>query len=323
MGARVKSSQKFLGVQQQVATDFEARAKAASLLRRMGEKFGNFQFLQAATVVSSSQGADPFKKVRKMITDMIAKLEDTQAEEAAKEGKCVADKAKGKKDIKVKATQLKQLQARADKASAKVSELATDLSELADEVKGLEASRAGWSKERNSSKSENNATIKEAAESVEALNSAISALEEFYGSGAEATSFLQTGKGLSDKAEAIISILQTAQSDFEKLKQATEKAEADASSSYDKDMQASEVSLAKAKATIEGKTSEQATVKAQITQIDEDLVNAQKAFEAASSFLKSVNEACANKPMTFEEKQAKRKSEIEGLKTAFSILSGE
>jgi len=134
---------------------------------------------------------------------------------------------------------------------------------------------------------------------------------------------IQTGAGkLSDKGDAIIQILETAQSDFEKIRQTTESSEKDAQAMYEKDMQDSEVSLAKSNAMIEGKTSEIASIKVQLGQLDEDLANAQKGFEAAGNYLASVQEACANKPMSFEERQSKRKSEIEGLKTALEILSG-
>lgn len=320
VGKFAKGGEAFLQVTKKGFSEsqMEARDKAAGLLRKLGEKYENFSLIQAA---SSTEAGDPFVKVRKMIQEMIVKLEDEQAKEAAKEAKCKADKAKGAKDVKVKSSQLKKLQARADKAAAKVSELAVDLQELGEAIKLLETSKSNWTKARNSSRQENQATITEAKESVEALNQAITVLQDFYGQKGGAA-FLQTAK-LSDKADAIIGILQTAQTDFEKMRQTTEKSEKDAQDAYEKDMQDADVSLSKNNALVEGKTSEQAAVKVQQEQIDEDLGNAEKAWEAATNFLKSVNEACANKPMTFEEKQAKRKSEIEGLQQALEILSGD
>jgi len=105
-----------------------------------------------------------------------------------------------------------------------------------------------------------------------------------------------------------MSILQTAQEDFEKLKQDTEAAEASAQSKYEKDMQAADVSKAKKTAMVEAKTAERSTVKVMISQISEDLANATKAYDAAKDFLKGVMEACANKAMSFEERQARREA---------------
>jgi hypothetical protein len=301
----------------------EVREQVSLKLRELSQKYGDFALLQAADRTSKG---DPFSKVTKMIADMITKLEDDQAKEAAKEGKCKSDLAKGKRDVKVRTQQLAQLQARADKANARVSELASDLQELADAARLLEASRQTWTKNRNAARSENAAALEEAKTSIEALNSAIGILTEFYGGKESEASLLQTSTStqkLSEKADAVIQILQTAQSDFEKIRQSTETAEKDQQATYEKDMQDAEVSMAKNKALREGKTSEQASVKVQIGQIDQDLGNAQKNVEAASSYLSAVMEQCANKPMSFEERQAKRKSEIEGLREALNILNGD
>lgn len=78
-------------------------------------------------------------------------------------------------------------------------------------------------------KAENEAVIKDSAESVEAINGAITALSDFYG---KSTSFLQQPQ--TDAANTLISILETAQEDFEKLKQETEAAESDAAEKYEK-----------------------------------------------------------------------------------------
>lgn len=299
-------------------SDLKSREDLAQKLRTLGQKFADFNLLQAAVGVEKG---DPFVKVRKMINAMINKLEEQQAAEAAKEAKCQTDLAKGKMDVKVKVGQLKKLQARADKANAKVAQLGVELQELADQIRLLEASKSMWTKNRNSQRQENLATVEEAKTSIEALNSAIGILTDFYGGGAETALVQVSVKKMSDKGEAIIEILRTAQNDFEKLRQTTEEAEAAAQKNYEKEIQDADVSLAKARALVEGKTSEQAAVKIQISQIDEDLGNAQKAWEAATKFLSATQEACANKPMTYEERQSKRQNEIEGLRTAMEILS--
>jgi len=189
------------------------------------------------------------------------------------------------------------------------------LQELSKSVK--EATRL-----RNKETAGNAAVVKDSAESIEALNGAITVLTDYYG--AEAPAFIQvSAKKQGDTAAVIIEILQTAQEDFEKLKQETESAESKAADKYEKDMQASEVSKAKKAAQKEGKQNEKGTVKLQISQIQEDLVDAEKALGAAQDFLKGVMEACANKAMSYEERQQRRASEIEGLKQALEILSPE
>lgn len=329
----------FIQIKHKKANGYDPREEAAALLRQLGRKFNQFQLMQAA----ASAEADPFEKVRKMVSEMISKLEEQSVAEASKEEKCSADIKEGKAQVKVKGQQMKELQARGDFASASFTQLGTEISDLSDEVKNLEAMRQTWTKERTASKAENESAIKEAEESVEALNSAIGTLKDFY---AGAASLLQnSAKGKlhlqkshaflaekiatsvkqpkMDKADAIIQMLITAQSDFEKIRQETEAAERDSQKSFETQQQDAEVSLAKKNALIEGKTKERAAFKLQKLQIDEDLEAATEAFVAAGEYLKSRQESCANKVMTFEERQAARTQEIEGLRTALNILSGE
>lgn len=280
---------------------------ASEKLRKLGRSFDNFNLLQLADKVQSQGTSD---KVVKMIGDLITKLEKEQADEAAKEGKCSADKKKGNKEMKARQQEMNKISARFDQAKAQMGVLASELSEASASVSTLQETQKNADATRASEKAENTAQIKEAKESVEALNEAVKVLSDFYGEKA------------SDKAEAIIGILETAQEDFEKLRQTTERAENDAVSEYEKSSQDNEVNLAKTKALIEGKQSEQASLKKSVAQMDGDMAGATKALDSASAFLKGVNEQCAVKVETFEEKQAKRKAEIDGLKEAQEILSG-
>lgn len=296
--------------------DVSRRSKASNLLRSLGMKLNQYGLMQMAEAARD----DPFVKVRGMINDMITKLEDEARKEASKEAKCKKDKEEGTKNLKIKKADFNKLLARGDAAEAKIVKLSNEISDLQSQLKSLAASVKEATSMRAEEEKANTAVIKDAAESIEALNGAITTLTEFYGSAAP--SFLQTGKQ-GDTAAVIIEILQTAQEDFEKLKQETENAESKAADSYDKDMQAAEVAKAKKSAQLEGKTNEKSAVKAQASQISDDLADAEKALEAAQEFLKGVTEACANKAMSFEERQAKREAEIEGLKQALEILSPE
>ena len=80
---------------------------------------------------------------------------------------------------------------------------------------------------------------------------------------------------------------------------------------------------AKKSAEREGKVKERAAVKVQMSQITEDLAEATKALDAANAFLKGVKEQCANKAMSYEERQKRRADEIKGLQEALKILSAD
>ncbi|CAD7922787.1 unnamed protein product [Amoebophrya sp. A120] len=305
----------FLQISDEVGSEeTQKRAKVSLMLRRLGRTYNQFALIQAA----NSAQADPFVKVRGMIKEMITKLEDEAAKEASKEAKCKADKEKGTKDLKLRKGESKKLQSRVDAAEAKFAQLGTEISDLEAQLAELAADVKERTAIRGKEKKENDAVIKDSAESVEAINGAITALSEFYG---KSTSFLQQPQ--TDAANTIISILETAQEDFEKLKQETEAAESDAVEKYEKFMQESQVAKATKEAEVKGKTQEKAGVKESIGMMSEDLTEANKALQAATDFLKGVMEACANKAMSYEERQKRREAEIAGLKDALEILSSD
>jgi len=178
-----------------------------------------------------------------------------------------------------------------------------------------------WFKIRNEEHETNTATIKDAEESIAALNTAIGVLQEFYGTAA----LLQTSatQPQGETATVIIEYLQTAQEDFEKIRQVTETAEKTGVADYEKDVQAAKVILAKKNALIDGKTRERAGIKVMIGQVTDDLANASKAWEAATEYLKNKKEECANKAMSYEERKRRREEEIAGLQEALEILSSD
>jgi len=293
----------------------DAREKAATILRKLGHKFNSFGLLQAA----SSAQEDPFGKVRGLISDMIMKLEKQAADEASKEGKCKADIANGTRDVKVKTEQMNKVATRLDSSQAKYAQLGSEVSALNEELKELNTNMQAWTRIRNEEKADSDAVVKNAAESIEALSAAITTLTEFYG----APALLQTGQPKSEAANVIIETLQTAQEDFEKLKQETETAERNAEDAFDRNMQAAKVATAKKSALVEGKTQERSGVKVMISQLDSDVENATKAFEAARTYLKNKKEECANKSMSYEERKRRREEEIKGLQEALEILSAD
>lgn len=293
-------------------SQFSKRQTVSQILRKLGREYNQFALIQAA----QSAQEDPFVKVRSMISDMIEKLETEHAAEASKEAKCKADKEKGAKDLKVKQAYFAKLVSRESGAKAKAVTLQNDISDLNTQLRELASSVAEANRLRNVEKADNDATVKDAAESISALSEAIKTLSEFYG--AEAS---DSASRKNDSASAIIEILQTAQEDFEKLKADTEYTEENSENAHDKFIQSSTVSKTKKDALVQGKSGEAGAVKVQLSQISDDLTDAEKALQAANDFLKGVKEACANKAMSFEERQQRRAAEIEGLHEAMAILS--
>lgn len=287
----------------------------AAQLQKVGQRFNSFALIQAAAQVSTGK-AGVFDKILKMINDMIVKLEDAQAKEAAAHADCQAKKAEGKKMTEKAVNKFDKLSARRDKNSAEAAKVAQKLIETQASLKSQNDAIAESTNLRNEDGASNAAIIKECTESIDAITSALGVLREYFNADS-------SGRGASEKASAILDILDTAQMDFEKCKVDTETAESAAKSAFEKEKQAHAVSSASLGATIQSKTAHQKNLQKQVSTNDADLEEAQKELTAAEGFVKAVNAKCAVKVMSFEEKQAKRKAEISGLKVALDILNEE
>jgi len=254
-----------------------------------------------------------------MIESMIKQLTEEAHAEATKEGQCKADIASGEKRVKVSQEQMNKYQSRLDGANAKDAKLAQQITELNAQLKDDAVQMQAATKIRGEEKKTNTHVAKDAKESVEAVSEAIKVLKEFYG-----MSFLQvSGPTQGAAANAIIEILETAQMDFLKLQEETEQGEKDAAAAYEEALQRFKVSKAKREAVVAGAEKERAGLKVMKNQVTDDLNEVTKAFNAASEFLSSKRDECANKAMSYEERQRRREEEIQGLREALEILSAD
>jgi chromosome segregation ATPase len=182
--------------------------------------------------------------------------------------------------------------------------------------------------EATSLRASENAAYKKAStdykESAEAVAKAVSVLREFYGSAA----LLQMGQpefgsSKSDSGNSIIAFLETAEQDFSRLLAEEETSESESLAAYNKYTQESKVTVAKKTAEKNGKESEIKSLKVALGNHKEDYSSTNKELDAVMEYLEKLKEQCTSKAHTYEERKAKREAEMEGLKQALDILSGD
>jgi chromosome segregation ATPase len=315
------------------ADDSDKRDRVVALLRGLGRRFNSYGLLQAA----SSASADPFEKVRGLIREMISKLEKQAADEASHKEFCDKELAENNAKKQKKLAALAKYNTRYDAAQARQTKVKAEIATLSQEIKDLDASVAEATQLRNQENVDNTKVIADNKDSATAVAGAIEVLRKFYAAPVEATgtttfSLLQK-KGASpafdfaaergDAAHSIIAILETAQSDFTKLAMETEEAEAAALAEYKTFMQKSAVTKAKKEASIMGKTSEVKSLGVQLAQTKDDIDSTQSELDAVNKTLATLNEQCANKAMSYEERKQRREAELSGLQNALEILSEE
>merc|ERR1712178_489456 len=141
--------------------------------------------------VADHAAADPFRKVKKMIKDLITRLMEEANEEAEHKGWCDTELSTNEQTRKEKTEAVETLHAEIDELDASIAKLTEDISELTKAVAELNAAMAKATEMRQEEKATNTATIKDSQEAQTAVAQALTVLKEFYEKAGEAPSFLK------------------------------------------------------------------------------------------------------------------------------------
>merc|ERR1712159_551294 len=205
---------------------------------------------------------DPFKKVKKMIKDLIVKLMEEANEEAEHKGWCDTELSTNEQTRKEKTEAVETLHAEIDELEASIAKLTEDLSELSKAIAELTSAMAKATEIRQEEKAKNTETISDSQEAQTAVAQALTVLKEFYAKAAEATAFVQQPeifdspyKGMNAEGGGVVGMIEVIQSDFARLESETSAAEAEAQKQYDEFMTDSSVDKAQKTKDIEHKSS--------------------------------------------------------------------
>merc|ERR1712050_191360 len=121
---------------------------------------------------------DPFKKVKKMIKDLIVRLMEEANEEAEHKGWCDTELSTNEQTRKEKTEAVETLHAEIDELEASIQKLTQDIQELTEAVAALDAAMAKATKLRQEEKAENLQTIADAGEAQTAVAQAIVVLKD-------------------------------------------------------------------------------------------------------------------------------------------------
>merc|ERR1712061_565167 len=181
-------------------------------------------------------------------------------------------------------------------------------------------------------KAENEQTIKDAGEAQTAVAQALTVLKEFYAKAGEATAFVQQAppaifdspyQGMQSENGGVIGMLEVIESDFARLEADTKASEATAQKEYDEFMTDSKVDKSEKSTDIEHKTAKKQDESQALTVKKADLEGTQKELDAALAYFDKLKPSCVDAGVSYEDRVARRKEEIESLQEALKILNGE
>jgi len=314
--------------------DPATRQRVATFLQGRARKLGS----RYLSLVAARAAEDPFAKVKKMIKDLIVKLMEEANEEADKKGFCDAELATNKQTREIKTAEVEELMAGVEKATAESAQLATEIAELSDAITEIKRLQAEATQIRGEEKEKNAVVIADSKEGQAAVEKAIQVLKEFY-EGAAGASLLQGGaaalaaamkaasaepyKGMQAESGGIIGMLEVILSDFARLETETSVAEDQAQAAYEKFMNESDEDVAVKETEVEHKTNKKQRTDETNRDLKKQLALTQEELDAANAYYEKLKPDCVDLGLSYEERKRMREEEIESLKEALKILSGE
>merc|ERR1740121_996266 len=222
------------------------------------------------------------------------------------------------------------------KLTSKIDTKSAHSAKLKEEVKALQAELASLAKEQadmDMVRSDQHAAYLQAKADLElgleGVGKALMILRKYYqGDGAAMLQSQQPAKPVFHSKAAgaggsIIDILEVVESDFAKNLAEEEATEADAPSTYDARTQEIKVSVALKSQDVKYKVQEFKGLDKDVDELSADRKSTNEELASVLEYYDKVKERCIAKPETYEERKARRESEIQGLKEALAILSDE
>jgi hypothetical protein len=314
-------------------TEVSNQMRTAAYLNDQATRLGS----RVLSAIAIRARDDPFSKVKKMIRDLITRLEEQAGEEAQHKGWCDTELAENEKVRKTRTAAVDNLKNEIDELTASIAKGAAEITKLTTEVADLDGNVAKETEMRQKEKAENEATIKDAKDAQTAVARAIIVLKEFYATAADSTALLQKSaadpapevfsdepyKGMGAENGGVVGMLEVIQSDFARLESDTTSAEVSQAQAHNKFMTESAVSKAAKQSDITHKSSKKQSEEQQLSDKRNDLSSEEKELDAANKYFDKLKPSCLDAGMSFEEREARRQEEIQSLQEALRILNGQ
>lgn len=314
-----------------------AKDRALNLIKDAGLKYKS----PVLAALAMKAAADPFQKVKELIQSLVERLIQEAAQEATKKGFCDSEMGKAELERQYRWTTVQKLSAEISVLKSKTDSLQQELTALNKALSHLDTALKGAAEDRQMEKQQNLDTIKEANDGLTGVNEAITILRAFYKQGGQAA-LIQNGseaspvdedtsgpgfsgayQGKVEGSHAVLGLLQSISSDFERTIRLTASNEKEAAEQYVKFVQAT-------KADIGGKSTKRdlnqqdlTTTKNLYTSTSADMKTHMDLVDDAVKTIEALKPTCIDTSMSYDDRTAARQHEIEQLRIALCILDTE
>jgi len=297
-------------------------SKAVNFVKSLAQKYKLKSFAQLASRMDSTlrlmanSGEDPFAKVKGLISDMIERLVKEGEEAASHHAYCTKEISETKAAIEDKSAEIEKLSTKIDKASAASAKLKEEVAALQKELADLAASQVAMDKLRAEEKAAYDKNRPEMEQGLKGVKMAIKVLQDYYAK--DAAHDAAEGAGSS-----IIGILEVVEADFSKGLAEMISSEEAAVAAYEAQTKENEITKTTKEQDVKYKTKEFTGLDKAIGELTQDKEGVEEELAGVNEYMAKLEEMCAPKRETYEERAARREQEIAGLKQALTILEGE
>jgi hypothetical protein len=292
-------------------------------VRHLGQEFKVRSFMQLAKKIesvvrtSTVSGADPFAKVKGLLTDMLEALKTQMENEASHKAYCDKEMADTQKHKAEKESSVERLSTKIDTQTSKSMNLRRQVADLQKELLSIIATQKDMDVMRQD---EHAAFLKmkpEMEEGVEGVKKALSVLRDYYAKGEEEENTENSQRG---GGSGVISMLEVIESDFTKGLAALEEGESAAQSEYENQTHENQLAKATKEKDVTYKTKQAKALDKSTAESSTDRDGVQSQLDAVNEYYAKIQEECVAKPDTYEERRKRHEEMLKGLKDAQDIL---
>jgi len=338
-------------------------SRVADVLERSGSKGLTMfaSKLRSGDVAIQENSADPFKLVKKTIQDMIVRLLNEAAEEMEHKEWCEEEQRKSEATLRARQADIAELKSKINTISAQQSQASDELAALEREMRLVEQMVSKASTMRTTEQSASLIAVKEYQDAQSLIGNAMTVLKDFYSekqgspqspdlsaaqgadsstSSSDATALLQDATATPEiateapelygayqqstgAASGILSILELALSDFQKLELESTTQETVAVKEYTDMVNENKVKLAVSAREVAQRQKQKALNAGNLSRMMSELKGYQREIQAVTDYIQELRPSCIYGGETAEERKERREEEIKSLQQALSILKGE
>eukprot|EP00928_Gymnodinium_smaydae_P046710 TRINITY_DN31133_c0_g1_i1.p1 TRINITY_DN31133_c0_g1~~TRINITY_DN31133_c0_g1_i1.p1 ORF type:complete len:724 (+),score=240.09 TRINITY_DN31133_c0_g1_i1:57-2174(+) len=311
-----------------------ANFEVVNLVRKLAREQKSAALAQLAGQISaamregaSGSVADPFAKVKNLISGMIERLMREAGEEAQHKAYCDKEMKETKQKTEELKYDIEKLSSKIDKSRADSAMLKDEVSTLQAELAEIARSQAEADGLRNEEHSVYVSAKADLEQGLTGVRMALKVLREYYAN--NPASFAQqpeapelhsksTGAGTS-----IIGMLEVIEADLGKSLASTEMHEDSSATAYQKLSMENKLSKTTKEQDVKYKTKEAANLDKAASEAESDHESLQTELDAVLQVTANIRGMCELKPETYEERKGRREAEVAGLREALQILDGE